>query len=187
MTQRSTGRDWKPSVCAKFLTNYGLTNNIHRPMGNLSLCSRFPTDSIDRKPLLFCIVSLPALLIFPSKPELSLCCIDAEGNTWLLKEKKEQKHIGKYPLNVSFQYHRISGCFILQTYNFDFFTRAFWVLQMYWATGKQLWPSHGVYFQGLQTIADCWPCLFSRCMKTTFRVVSKFRCWHKVQSTAFLL
>lgn len=59
-------------------------------------------------------LSAHSSLIFPSKPIISLCCTDAEGNAQLLED--EQKFIGiqNHPVNLSMQCHITSGYFILQ-------------------------------------------------------------------------
>ena len=85
------------NLCAKGLLN---------PQSNLSLYGRFPASSTKSLPL------CTALLIFPSKPIISLCCTDVEGNAQLFKD--EQKFIGKYPLHLSVRCHITSGCFVLQ-------------------------------------------------------------------------
>lgn len=149
-----------------------------------------PVSAASSRPILESPFSstLSAWLLFLSSHQTwNLSLLHWFINICLLKEKKEQKHTGKYPLNLSLQYHMICGCFILHTYNIDFFTRAIWALQMCHNTAKQCWPSRGIYFWDLQTTADCWCSIFSRCMMTTFRVINKFRSWHKVQSTAFWL
>lgn len=81
----------------------------------------------------------------------------------------------------------VSNCFILQTYNSDFFTRISYMLQMCiptYAIEQQLWSNYEIYFWDLHTATGWWSSIFPEdMMMMTLRDIKNSRCWHNTQCT----
>lgn len=131
---------WLSSIYNSFRTLLGLQSNPTKgPISHTGEVNTFttcanpqsnPVSMAGFQPILESLSpsaqsAYSALPVFPSKPIISLCCIDTKGNAQLLEN--EQKFIGKIPFAPLSAMSYNFWLFRPSTYNSVFFTGAFWM------------------------------------------------------------
>ena len=161
------------------------TKGLLIPRVTFSLCSKFPANS--RKPLLFCLISLAALLIFSSNlKSLSAALMQKQTYDYLRRKRSQitQENILWISLCSITWFLAVSSSTHTTLTSSQgpsgLYKR---VATQQSSDGQATAFTSGIYKPWLTAGAlyslDAWWLLF--------RVINKFRSWHKVQCTAFWL